>query len=178
MLHSGKGCSDPCRTGANDDEVITLVPLFFVTAEEAREIFNDLTPLSHRVLNQPHAPQLTYNKDPFDIGLKIGGYMGNINPAGLGTKDQIYRPYRTGGCTGPMPYAAGGIDQTPLSVHKADDILLRTCLDAGPAPDALCRIEMGMDMDRFVQAVFLCLLYLPQIFTGLLILMKHVNADR
>src|SRR3990172_5614510 len=177
MLHSGKGCSDPCRTGANDDEVITLVPLFFITAEETGEIFNDLTPLSHRVLNQPHPPQLTYNKDPFDIRLKMGGHVRNIHPPCLGPKDQFDRAYRTGGCAGPMPYTAGGIDQPSFPAHKPDNILLRTRLDTGPAADTRCRVHIGMDMDRFIQSIFLCLFDLPQIPAGLLILMNHVNTD-
>lgn len=54
----------------------------------------------------------------------------------------------------------GGIDQLTFPICKAQYVFFRTGGYTRTTADALCRVNVRVNMDRLMQAIFLCLCYL------------------
>jgi hypothetical protein len=89
--------------------------------------------LFDRIANEPHAAELSGDKETRNIGLKIRADMGQFDAAGFRSKDKLDRAYRAGRAAGAVTHALAPRDQFRFPLYETDNIAFGTSCYAGTA---------------------------------------------
>src|SRR5262252_11136376 len=91
VLHGSETRRNARRSGTYNDHIICAGRS---TAIQFSYGIDGLAPLFDRIADETHATELSCDKDPGNVGLKIGLHMGNVDAAFLRAENECDRVAR------------------------------------------------------------------------------------